>query len=290
MSKGLKMTQAMKEGENQASPIDQLSKEDNGRIYCEYCGVPLEYNSGHTRKASGTIVPPYLKLAKNKEHQDGCSYTVSGAVKVLVSEANSVENAKVILENSKVDQYIFRLNYLEETQIELAKIIEKIDKGELNSDNVEYEKTSNKLASYFKSAIGVAKLKALIEEASDEKISDYIQIYYKDKVISWDEFFFDDENYNAAHQQKNIDHPIALKVTVKQSNGNSVQCYSQPLLKDIYVPWINPEEEINNFNIENNHSYIILSKVTFSSKPSGDYTYHNLNMKLSNINQVVQVV
>ncbi|MBF4275163.1 hypothetical protein, partial [Vibrio anguillarum] len=95
--------------------IENLSKDDNGRIFCEdsKCRTHIEYNSGYPIKATNTVVAPYLKLAKGREHSDNCKNSISGAVKIFVSESSDIEDVPNIFESKADGTFTLRLNLLE---------------------------------------------------------------------------------------------------------------------------------------------------------------------------------
>lgn len=299
MAKGIKMVSAYKRKGNSGVvlEIQNLSKEDNGSLFCEdpRCRTRIEYNSGYTRHATNTVVAPYLKLAKDCFHELGCKNSISGAVKVFVSDSNDVENIPNIFDELADGSFTLRLNLLEKSKSQLNDLVDKVAKEPKNEQlGKDYIKTERKLASYCKSAAGIARLRNLILEGSDiAEFESLVKIQYKDKQVKWKDFFYDDERYHVLYKRLlsgRIDHPVALRVTAKLTRSStiekypvSVQCYAQREEDCSYIPWINLNKELATLELQSDESYIVLASVNASENGR----YKNLKVAVNNKQQIV---
>ncbi|ASG05504.1 hypothetical protein [Vibrio anguillarum] len=297
MAKGLKMTRAFKGGH--LLEIENLSKDDNGRIFCEdsKCRTHIEYNSGYPIKATNTVVAPYLKLAKGREHSDNCKNSISGAVKIFVSESSDIEDVPNIFESKADGTFTLRLNLLEQSKSDLDKLVDKNS----NSDSVEpkvgkdYVKTEKRLSSYCKSATGIARIRSLIQESSDAKeLEALIKIEFKNQQVEWKDFFYDDARYHVLHNRiarGKIEHPVAIRVTAKQTRTStntthpvSTQCYSEAKDGINYIPWLNIHRDLEDIELTSGNAYIVLGHVTSSHKGQ----FKGLNFKIGNKKQIAR--
>lgn len=243
MGKGLKMYYAKKN--NGSFYVAQIAKEDNGMLFCDGCDAKVQYVSGYMRKT--TPVAPYLKLWQNEIHENNCKFSIDGSIQLLASESKAVEDlGKLIFEFEQDGSYIFRMNVLLDAKNEFQKMMDsqKDDQDLVLKKNINYLSNKKKLSHYFRSAAGIAKLRSLIEDSDDiELLKSKIKIFYKDKKIAWNDFYYDESRYHILFNRlikKEITYPVAVNVVVK---GNmqfyeqakrfnySYKCYSQ-LLKD----------------------------------------------------------
>lgn len=244
MSKGIKMEFSKKnDSGDKIYHISELKKSDNGNLRCRYCGTDIQYISAYTRNASNKPVAAYLKLWQDYKHTNKCGYSVKGAVDLLVADSNSVEDVSPIFEAQNDGSYLFRMNILMDAQ-KVAKDLLKSDKELESSEHLlstrNYIRSEQQLTSYFRSAAGITKLRALIQERSDvEVLKKLIKIQYKDEFISWDDFYYDETRYNILFDRllKNkVWYPVAVNITLKSEVAFykeakyfpwSFQCYSQ---------------------------------------------------------------
>lgn len=257
MSKGIKMEFSKKnDSGGTIYHISKLKKSDNGNLNCRYCGTDIQYVSAYTRGASNTPVAAYLKLWQDAEHNDECGYSVKGAVDLLVAESNSVEDTNPIFELQDDGSYLFRMNILVDAQ-KVAQELSKSGKEFKESDHLSsrrnYIRSEKQLASYFRSAAGIAKLRALIQESSDvEALKNAIKIQYKDSFVSWNDFYYDETRYKILFNRLlkgRVSHPVAVNITLKGEASLykeakyfpwSFQSYSQTVTTDgeklVYIP------------------------------------------------------
>lgn len=299
MSKGIKMLKAYKNNGIAGSVvgIERLSRDDNGSLYCEdpNCRKKVEYNSGHVREATQTLVAPHLKLAKGHSHVPDCKNSVLGSVTIFVKESNDIENVPSIFDELKDGSFTLRLNLLQESKSELDRLIQNINKtSSTNNLSGEFIQINKKIASYCKSAAGIAKLRSLILDSQGvTELESLIKIKYKNEDIPWNDFFYDDERYHILFNRINkgtINHPIAIRITAKSIRSSqsiqfptSIQCYSENNQNSFYIPWINLDKDLSNLTINSNNSYVVLAHATSTEKNN----YKNIILKVSNENQIV---
>jgi hypothetical protein len=244
MAKGIKMDSGRKKSVGQKIfKISQISKKDNGDLSCTYCSAKIMYVSSYMILSSGKKVSAYLKLWSNENHDEDCRNTVDGAVRQVVAESKAVEGNQSIFEDQQDRSVIFRLNLLKDAQEVIEKAVSinnnsrDIDKEFIGTD---YIKSGQKIESYFRSAIGVAKIRTLIQENDElEKFKKLVKIEYKGSIYSWNDFYYDNDRYHVLAnklEKSRIDHPIALVVTTKKpfeyfENARkyrwTIQCFSE---------------------------------------------------------------
>ena len=120
------------------------------------------------------------------------------------------------------------MNLLKEAQ-ETIKRISKIDEDNNNTAKWfignEYIKSGQQIESYFRSAVGVARIRSLIEENEEiEQFKNTVKIKYQDNLILWNDFYYNSSRYHVLVnklKKKEISYPIALKVTVENIRETS---------------------------------------------------------------------
>ena len=175
MTKGLKMDSARKKnaGANVFN-ISCLNKSGNGNLKCKFCDAEVQYISAHAKIASKTPVSAYLKLWQGERHDEYCGYSVKGAVDQLVAGSNAIEDVSPIFELQKNGSYLFRMNILVEALSvaeELSSCANVDNELERKFSGRDYVRTGRHLASYFRSASGIARLRGLIQESSDVEVA-----------------------------------------------------------------------------------------------------------------------
>ncbi|WP_163575094.1 hypothetical protein [Halomonas faecis] len=285
--------------------ISKLHKSDNGNLGCRYCGADIQYVSAHTRGASKTPVSAHLKLWQDAEHRNGCGYSVKGAVDLLVADSNSVENTNPIFELQDDGSYLFRMNILIDAQ-KVAKNIKESGGGFESSGHLStrrnYIRSEKQLASYFRSAAGIAKLRSLIQESSDvEELKRLVKIQYKDGFISWNDFYYDDTRYHMLFNRLikgNLPHPVAISVTLKGQVGFykeakyfpwSFQCYSQ-IKEDnhkklVYIPKLQLARENFHRSMSAGETCLVVGDAWANKVKDDSSVFRNFNISVFNKSQ-----
>ena len=229
MAKGVRMDSCRKKNYgDEIFYIDQIRREDRGKLICRYCSAKVVYVSSYSRKAYQEIVPEHLRLGPNENHDKNCPNTVVGAVKQVVADSRALEDNHPIFEEQGDETFVFRMNLLKEAQ-ETINRISKID--EVNNNTAKwfignkYIKSGQQIESYFRSAVGVARIRSLIEENAEiEQFKNTVKIKYQDNLILWNDFYYDSSRYHVLVnklKKKEISYPIALKVTVENIRETS---------------------------------------------------------------------
>lgn len=267
MAKGLKMAAARKKDSgHEVFKIGQLCTSDNGSLLCKNCLAEVQYVSAHTRGEgdSQTRVSAYLKLRQNEDHREHCPYSINGAINILVAESQAVEDSPRIFHPDEAGNYLFRMNIL----VDALKVADETSGTATDHDSSShallgrnYVPSGQHLASYFRSASGLARIRALIEEASDIRLfTQCLKIRYRDRDLSWNDFYYDSSRYPILFQHlknRRISHPVALKLTIKYKAEESkrdvrgertktfpwsFQCYGEHKLdngkKQVFIPRI----------------------------------------------------
>lgn len=245
MAKGLKMGAARKkESGAKIFKINKLSKSDNGNLRCEFCKAEVQYVSAYIKRASETPVAAYLRLWQDNKHVKGCAHSIDGAIEKLVAESEAIEDNSRILKPGQARNYVFRMNILVQA-LGFARESSKAA-GQRNNfgrgiTGINYVPSGQQLTSYFRTAAGLARIRALILESSDvELFTQLVKIQYKGCNLNWNDFYYEQPRYPVLYRRLNsgeIHHPVALKLTIKNDVRESktaeqfpwsFQCYGEP--------------------------------------------------------------
>ncbi len=285
--------------------ISKLKKSDNGNLNCRYCGIDVQYVSAYTRGASNTPVSAYLKLWQDAEHSNECGYSVKGAVDLLVAESKSIENTNPIFELQDDGSYLFRMNILVDAQKvaqDLSKSGKEFEASEHFSSRRNYIRSEKQLASYFRSATGIAKLRALIQECSDvEALKNAIKIQYKDSFISWNDFYYDETRYKILFNRLfkgRVSHPVAVNITLKNELNFykearyfpwSFQSYSQTVTtndeKLVYIPKLQLAKESFTKNISAGDTLLVIGDAWANKIKDESSIFRGFNISVFNRSQ-----
>lgn len=187
MGKGLKMFSARHERSGGSPiPVADIQQDDRTDLICEFCSARISYVSAYIR--NGKRIAAFLRLQKNIEHTAGCRNNVENAVKSLVSHSHNIEHNKALFDNNE-SGYTFRMNVLINAIFDANREKKTLDAEEDPQQKVrrriQYQQTEKRLADYFSSATGIAKIRANIEENSDKKrFSELITIDCNGQKIS----------------------------------------------------------------------------------------------------------
>lgn len=285
--------------------ISKLKKSDNGNLNCKYCGTDIQYVSAYTRGASKIPVAAYLKLWQDAEHNEECAYSVTGAVDLLVAESNSVEDTNPIFELQDDGIYLFRMNILMDAQKvaqDLSESGKEFEASEHLSSRRNYIRSEKQLASYFRSAAGIAKLRALIQESSDvEVLKKAIKIQHKDSFVSWNDFYYDKTRYKILFNRLlkgRVSHPVAVNITLKGEVNLykeakyfpwSFQSYSQTVdnagEKLVFIPKLQLAKESFTKNISAGDTLLIIGDVWANKIKDESSIFRNFNISVFNRSQ-----
>ena len=288
--------------------IHQISTSDNGKLKCKLCPAEVQYVSEHTRGASNTPVAAYLRLSQREKHRKDCEYSVNVAIDKLVAESKAVEDISQIFDLYKVGSYLFRMNILIEA-LEVAQEASKMDNALNGSKRVitgrRYVHTGQHLDSYFRSATGLVRLRALIEDASDIKLlTQIVKIQYKDSSIPWKNFYYDQPRYpelfNSLSKRK-IFHPVALNLTISKKAKYSkdakylpwsFQCYSEIIFDNgnnlVFIPRLRLAKEEFSTKLSQGDTVLVVGKAWTHEVTNANSIFRNFSVSVYNESQFMK--
>jgi hypothetical protein len=176
------------------------------------------------------------------------------------------------------------------------------EEGSHLSSRRNYIRSEKQLASYFRSAAGIAKLRALIQESSDaEVLKKAIKIQYKDSFLSWNDFYYDETRYKILFNRLmkgGISHPVALNITLKGAVKFykeaiqfpwSIQGYSQIVEnsgeKIVFMPKLQLAREDFVKNISAGDTLLVVGNVWAQKIKDNSSIFRNFNVSVYNQSQ-----
>ncbi|MCK7417634.1 hypothetical protein L8P13_16120 [Enterobacter cloacae] len=308
MAEGLKMFYA-RDARNIYShiPVADIKESERDRLICEFCPAKISWVKAHKR--NGKNISAFLRLQKNEEHTFDCKNSVKSAITSLVAHSQNIEDGKLLLE-AQDSAFIFRMNVLIEASAALRKASftpdEEADSEEKARKRIRYKKTEKRLADYFNTAAGIAKIRAKIEESSDKKtLSDLVKIDYNGKKISWNDFFYDEDRYPILFKKaEKIAHPVAILITVKQAQKHinterGSFCSLKAELctlehedksKEFFAPGLTCNDTTFFENLGAKDEIIVIGKVRPTIKQWGEgKIFKNLNINVFNKKQITRL-
>lgn len=308
MAEGLKMFYA-RDARNIHShiPVADIKESERDRLICEFCPAKISWVKAHKR--NGKNISAFLRLQKNEEHTFDCKNSVKSAITSLVAHSQNIEDGKLLLE-AQDSAFIFRMNVLIEASAALRKASftpdEEADSEEKARKRIRYKKTEKRLADYFNTAAGIAKIRAKIEESSDKKtLSDLVKMDYNGKKISWNDFFYDEDRYPILFKKaEKIAHPVAILITVKQAQkhintergsfcslkGELCTLEHEDKSKEFFAPGLTCNDTTFFENLGAKDEIIVIGKVRPTIKQWGEgKIFKNLNINVFNKKQITRL-
>ncbi|MGK8541546.1 hypothetical protein ACRS43_01455 [Enterobacter cloacae] len=308
MAEGLKMFYARDARNiNSHIPVADIKESERDRLICEFCPAKISWVKAHKR--NGKNISAFLRLQKNEEHTFDCKNSVKSAITSLVAHSHNIEDGKLLLE-AQDSAFIFRMNVLIEASAALRKASftpdEETDSEEKARKRIRYKKTEKRLADYFNTAAGIAKIRAKIEESSDKKtLSDLVKIDYNGKKISWNDFFYDEDRYPILLKKAaKIAHPVAILITVKKARehintersnfyalkGELCTLEHEDKSKEFFAPSLTCNDTTFFENLGAKDEIIVIGKVRPTTNHWGEgKIYKNLNINVFNKKQITRL-
>ena len=293
--------------------IRQLEQGGARDLTCLFCDASVKFTSAYVKQASKTPVAAYLSLVPHHEHRDACKFNVNRYLSTLVAASSRLDDvAPSLIERSA--GYLFRLNHLAEAYAELRAASGSADRPEdaIPGAGTAFVPNARRLEAYFRSAMGVARLRALVLSARE--LEDLVRIQYRDRMIRWKDFYFDDDRYLTLYETlrstgRRLPHPVALAVTPKrhtESEGRNdqryvVQCYAQvaPVpgedRPEVVVPRLYWKEGVMAGRLGEeamDRGYIVLGVPNAPPnrpKPGDRARYRNLNVSIFSAHQLSRI-
>ena len=219
--------------------VRELERGRRGNLTCLHCDALVKFTPTYVKKQSNLPVAAYLSLIANEQHLDYCPFNVNRYLDTLVAESHALEDTEPCL-TKHGGRYLFRLNYLGDAFAGLRAASWRADSAEdaVPPAGVAFVPSRQRIAAYFRSAVGVARIRALVD--SSREMEDLVTIRYRDRTLAWRDFFYDDDHYLTLYKRlcatnRGSTYPLALAVVAKShtvSVGRSgpryvVQCYAQ---------------------------------------------------------------
>lgn len=215
---GIKMDKAKFNGQTVKIKEYDVNKE-YCNLKCYHCSANVGFVNSHERDLGEkkVIVHRYFRLKKGETHDDGCDYTVDGAVKNIF--AACADRELMDLQNNR---YVVRL-LLVSDDTEDKSTDTKVD-GSGNGKRKPNYIPSGKKTSYLSTMNQIMKLRTMVENDSDLEELVNLQFYDWDNkpfIVPWKNFYYDMEIENDYERmlryiKKNkVYHPICLIGLIK---------------------------------------------------------------------------
>ncbi|MGI0120348.1 hypothetical protein [Zooshikella sp. RANM57] len=305
MGKGIRMLFARKKDDpnDKVYKIYELSTKDRGNLRCEHCVANITYVPEYPKK-NGSVISAYLRLLPKISHSHDCPNDVDNAVRRIVAKSEAVEDIEPIFDRLSKHEHIFRMNILVKAHQNMLDLSQaKIKNNQGNQHRTEYIQSEHKIAPYFRSATGIARIRSILDNEEDNRkyLEKIIKIEHDSKIMKWNEFYYDDSRYNELYQlliNKKIKHPIALEVTpkgqFKESPNASLykwnfQCYKQPDTENkAYIPriYISNKDTLKKITPEKSH---IVVGIPWLPKNTDNPIFKNINISVHSTSQVEMV-
>lgn len=196
-----------------------------GRFLCDNCRCLVSWVrphvvGGHDERLRRNV-PAFFRLMPDVQHADGCGHTLGGRVVELVRESRAVEDAPDPFDDRQNGGYIFRIN------IPRQEVLAQQGEGEEYNPNLYRERvervwSGERLAPYCRSAVGLARLWALMDDDHAD-LQRAVTIQDRGREIPWEQFFFPPTRYASLARRietNDLDHAVATLVVVRRHGHN----------------------------------------------------------------------
>lgn len=215
---GIKMSWARYNGQK-----IKISEYDTNKVYgnlkCYYCNAELSFVNSHERDLGERkiIIQKYFRLKRGEEHEEGCKYTVDGAVLNIYASCADDE-----LMSKRDNKYVVRLMLISKdvAKNESTKLADESGHGKRQHNYI----SSGKKIAYLSTMNQIMKLRTLVDDNSDLENKINLQCYDGNDVpylVSWKDFYYDSENENDFSRllryltNKKVYHPICVVGYIK---------------------------------------------------------------------------
>lgn len=229
MGKGIKMRSAQDALGNSLS-IESLqimhdSQQAIPELKCDHpiCGCAVRFVPRYQQNRSNRIepvdVPAYIGLTRESEHVAGCRYDATGQIKAIIAQSDqdfigALGSGKRELRLLTLHNGLTGLSLSGHKPPPSGTSSAGIPTGNVTTQFIQSEE---KLSSYLRTTADLVRLRALCE--SDAVLAAELSLCLGSKIIPWNRFFFEQENYDSAWQVINSSgagfYPIAIAGVVK---------------------------------------------------------------------------
>ncbi len=190
-----------------------------GNLKCCYCNADISFVNSYERDLGERkiVVQKYFRLKSGKEHEQGCKYTIDGAISNIHAACADDE-----LMSKQNNRYVVRLMLISQYTIkqEIKKFTNESGHGKRQQNYI----PSGKKIAYLSTMNQIMKLRTLVEDNSD--LEDKINLKYsylngKSYFVPWKNFYFDSENDNDYSRllkyliNKKVYHPLCVVGYIK---------------------------------------------------------------------------
>ncbi len=190
---GIKMNQVRCNG--QALKISEFdTNKVYGNLKCCYCNANVSFVDSYIRDLGEkkVTVQKYFRLKRGQEHEQGCQYTVDGAILNIYTPC---ANEEWMIKQG--DKFLVRLRSVLPDTIETENQNVSNEPGHRKRQH-DYIPNGKK-KTYLSTMNQIMKLRALVESNSD--LENKISLQYYDwrrgpYIVLWKNFYFDSENEN----------------------------------------------------------------------------------------------
>lgn len=221
MPKGLKMESARRAASGDVQVAVEVDGSDQGFL-CDSCRTPVSWVRPHVVHGEDPElrrdVPAFFRLRTGGDHNVDCRYTAVGQLRQLVRESTAIEDEVNPFEQQEGQDLVFRVNIPQRQLRALRQNGEKTVPADEYVRRVERVWSGERLAPYCRSAVGLARLWALMD-GSHEELSASVSIQENGKTIAWNDFFFPFVRYDSLAnkvERKSLKHAAAALIVVRR--------------------------------------------------------------------------
>ena len=201
----------------------KITQYDTNKVYgnmkCYYCNADVSFVNSYERDLGEkkVIVQKFFRLKSGERHEQGCKYTVDGAVLDIYAACADDE-----LMSKQDNKFVVRLMLIAQdtTKAESQNLSDESGHGKRQHNYI----PRGKKTAYLSTMNQIMKLRALVESNSDLEDIINLQFYdWKDApyFVPWKKFYFDSDYENDYHKllsyliNEKVYHPICLVGYIK---------------------------------------------------------------------------
>lgn len=190
-----------------------------GNLKCCYCNADIIFVNSYEKNLGERIivVQKYFRLKSGEEHEQGCKYTIDGAISNI--HASCADNELMTKQDNR---YVVRLMLISQDTIkqEIKNVSDESGHGKRQQNYI----PNRKKTAYLSTMNQIMKLRALVENNSDLEDKINLKSSYlngKSYFIPWKNFYFDSENRDDYSRllkyliNKKVYHPLCVVGYIK---------------------------------------------------------------------------